>query len=111
MCRYLNMPRPSLPRFLENMSAIEELDAEVRAAGKTLDVALLPVLIDLHRESFRPIYDGIATRLAERGIEMLDTTGVVRGLRESDLWVLPIDQHPNEVASALIAERLRELLE
>lgn len=97
-------------KFLENMAAIEALDAEVRAAGKTLYVALLPVLIDLHRESFRPIYDRIGARLAERGIEMLDTTDAVRGLRDSDLWVLPVDQHPNEIASALIAERLQELL-
>ena len=93
------------------MAAIEELDAEVRAAGKAFYVVLLPVLIDLQRESFRPIYVGIAARLAERGIEVLDATGSVRGLRDSDLWVLPVDQHPNEIANALFAERLRDLLE
>jgi len=98
------------PRFIENMAAISELDAEVRAAGKTFVVALLPVLIDLQRESFRPVYDGIAARLAERGIEMLDATVAVRGLRDSDLWVLPVDQHPNEIASALFAEHLGTLI-
>jgi hypothetical protein len=99
------------PRFRENLAAIAELDATTRCAGRSFHVAMLPILIDLRGESFRPIYDGITARLEELGIHSFDLSATVRGLHDSDLWMLPIDQHPNEVASALFAERLRQLFQ
>ena len=93
-------------RFRKNFPAIEKLRRAAADRGARLRIVLLPVLIDLEREGFRPVYDELSRRLTAEGIPVLDVTDSVLGRRESDLWILPVDQHPNEVASALFAERL-----
>jgi len=97
------------PRFRRNFPAVEALQRAAEERGARFRVAMLPVLIDLETEGFRHVYDELARRLAARGIEVLDVTDAVRGRHESDLWILPVDQHPNEIASALFAERLGAL--
>ena len=96
-------------RYQRNFPAIQELRRVAAESGARFRIALLPVLIDLKAEGFRPIYQELSRRLVAEGIEVLDITGSVRGRQESDLWILPVDQHPNEIASALFAERLFEL--
>ena len=96
-------------RFQKNFPAIVKLARAAADRGARLRVALLPVLIDLDHEGFRPVYDELSRRLAAEGIPVLDVTDSVLGRRESDLWILPVDQHPNEVASRLFAERLYAL--
>ena len=97
------------PRFRRNFPAIGKLARAAADRGARFRIVLLPVLIDLEAEPFRPVYDELSRRLAAEGIPVLDITDSVRGRRDSDLWILPVDQHPNEVASALFAERLYAL--
>ena len=96
-------------QFRKNFPAILELARTAADRGARFRIVMLPVLIDLKSEPFRPIYDELSRRLAAEGIPVLDITDSVRGRRDSDLWILPVDQHPNEVASALFAERLYAL--
>ena len=96
-------------RYRRNFPAIGELARAAADRGARFRIVLLPVLIDLEAEGFRPVYDELSRRLAAEGIPVLDITDSVRGRRDSDLWILPVDQHPNEVASALFAERLYAL--
>jgi len=91
--------------FRRNFPAIGELARAAADRGARFRIVLLPVLIDLEAEAFRPVYDELSRRLTAEGIPVLDITDSVRGRRDSDLWILPVDQHPNEVASALLAER------
>jgi lysophospholipase L1-like esterase len=104
---YLTSPDAFERRHFEkNFPAIVQLARAAEARGARLRVVLLPVLIELEDEIFRPVYDELSRRLAAEGIEVIDVTDTVRGRRDADLWILPVDQHPNEVASALFAERV-----
>lgn len=104
---YLTSPDVFERRYFEkNFPAIVALARAAEERGARLRVVLLPILVDLEDEGFRPVYHELSRRLAAEGIPVLDVTDSVRGRLESDLWVLPIDQHPNEIASALFAERL-----
>jgi lysophospholipase L1-like esterase len=99
------------PTFRSNLRAIVNLRDAAASAGASFQIALLPILIDLRADTFRPVYEEIVRRLGQFGVPTFDLSTSVRGRRDEDLWVLPVDQHPNEVASALLAERLHELLE
>lgn len=109
---YLTSPRVlELPRFGENFEAIVELAGLARRRGVEFDAVLLPVLVELETDPFRPLYREIAQRLTDRGVRVIDLTETLKGHPERDLWILPIDQHPNEVASALWADALAASLE
>ena len=91
------------------MEAIVELDKEARKNGRHLRVVLLPILIDLKQDTFRPVYQTIMTILQTRGIKYYDLTAVIPPLKDSDYWILPFDQHPNEKANAIFANQLTSL--
>jgi hypothetical protein len=108
---YLTSPQAfEREHFHANMPALLELKNTVEARGKTFLVVMLPILIDIREGSFEPIYQGFRERFAEAGIRSIDLTHTVRGQRDDDLWILPVDQHPNEIASGLFARSLAEQL-
>ena len=94
------------PYFRSNLDAIIELDKEVRKKGMHLRVIILPILIDLKKGTFRPVFQTIMDDLKARKIEYYDLTSVLPPRTDSDYWIMPIDQHPNEKANAIFANRL-----
>lgn len=94
--------------FAANMAALTRLDRAASAHGTPLTVAILPILVDLKKGTFHPLYDGIRERVEAVGIECIDLTRCLDGRPDSDLWVLPFDQHPNAVANQVFAEELLE---
>jgi hypothetical protein len=97
--------------YANTVAEIEKLDAMVRARGATLVVLAL-------RDDMRD--DGAWTDLiaklddvtARRGIPMLDIGPGVFGARsDQELRVHEVDDHPNEVAHALIADELLRFLD
>jgi len=97
--------------FTENLDAILKLRDATEQHHARFIVVVLPILLDIEKGTFNPLYRGIAARLAEHGIDYVDLTGNLKGHREEDLWVLPFDQHPNNTANEIFAEGLLDEFE
>lgn len=97
-------------RFRDNMAAIEAMQRESAAAGRRFAVVILPILVDLRAGTFAPLYAAVRRALDARGIASVDLTRTLDGERDASLWILPFDQHPNERANAVFADRLTDAL-
>jgi len=93
-------------KFDANFDALMELQRTTATRGTPLTVALLPIMVDLDRGTLHPLYERIRRRIESRGIEVVDLTRCLDGRRDRDLWILPFDQHPNDVANRVFAEHL-----
>jgi hypothetical protein len=98
------------PIFKGNFAAILKLNARAKERKAPLIVALLPTLVDLKKKTFAPVYAEIIKRLKENGVETVDLTEGLDTYRDEDLWILPFDQHPNEIAHGIFAEKLDRYL-
>ena len=96
------------PYFRENLQAISSLQQEAERRKILFRIVILPILVDLKEDTFRPVYQNIMTTLKSREIRFFDLTNTVQG-SDSDYWILPFDQHPNEKANELFANHLVEL--
>ena len=94
--------------FRENLQAILTLQKEAERGHKDLRIIILPILVDLKEDTFGPVYQNILKILKGKGIHFFDLTNSVGGSRDSDYWILPFDQHPNEKANEIFAKRLTE---
>jgi hypothetical protein len=88
---------------------------EIRRAserrGARFALVLFPVLF--HLDGDYPLAEACAEvdRFArEQGLTYLSLLPTFRGLEAAELWVSPLDQHPNERAHALAAEALTSFL-
>jgi len=94
--------------FAANLDALVRLDRAASSHGAPLRVALLPIMVDLDKGTFHPLYDGIRERIEAEGITCIDLTRSLDGRRDRDCWILPFDQHPNAEANLVFAEQLLE---
>ncbi len=94
--------------YHKNMAAIVDLKNQVQSEGKIFRVALLPIYIDLKKDTFRPVYNTIKQDLQAKGIEVFDLTEGYRSYSDNSMWIMPVDQHPNEKANDIIATDLTE---
>lgn len=92
--------------YHKNMAAIVDLKNQVQSAGKVFRVALLPIYIDLKADTFRPVYTTIKQDLQTRDIVVFDLTEGYESYSDESMWIMPVDQHPNEKANAILAEKL-----
>jgi hypothetical protein len=96
--------------FTANFAALEKMNAEARARRAAFRVIILPLFVDVRQDTFRPLYNGVRERLERAGIAIIDLSDGWRQFADSDLWITPYDQHPNELANRLFAERLAQEL-
>lgn len=94
------------PGWEEVRGALEEFAGLCREHGMVPMLAIHPVLIRLDEgypfaELHRQVFD-FATR---QGIYAVDLLPAVLGHEARGLWVHPIDQHPNELAHRMVADR------
>ena len=99
-----------LPYFRDNMAAIEALQRECASHGRRFVVVILPILVDLRAGTFEPVYAAARRALSERGIAYVDLSRALTADRDSALWILPFDQHPNERANDAFARALADAL-
>ena len=86
---------------------IREMERRVNRQGGRFAVAIWPLFVGLEGPyPFAPVHETIGRFCQGAGIPVLDLLPVFEGRRSSDLWVHPVDRHPNEVAQALAAEAL-----
>ncbi len=91
--------------FRENFLAIEMLRDEANAHKKPFLVALFPIFVDVQKKSFEPLYAALREQLTKAKIPFVDLTDFA-AYRDEDLWIMPYDQHPNELAHAIFARKL-----
>ncbi len=75
-------------------------------------VAVFPMMCQLEPELYpcTPVHTMITDFCRANGIRCVDLLPDFLGRREQDLWVHPIDQHPNHVGHAVFADRIHAFL-
>lgn len=95
----------------QTRDALARMDRETRERGGRFLVALWPLLVGLDgRYPFEEQHAAIGAFCKAAGIEFLDLLPALRGQRTGDLFVHPVDMHPNEKAQRLAAEAIAPLL-
>jgi lysophospholipase L1-like esterase len=104
---YLDMWSDANPGWRRTQEYVLEMDRRLRPRGARLVVAPWPLLVGLEgRYPFEAVHEGIRGFCHASGIAHVDLLPALRGRRSRDLWVHPIDRHPNEAAQKLAAEAL-----
>jgi hypothetical protein len=86
---------------------LREMDRRMGERGGRFLVALWPLLVGLDRGyPFEDVHRTLDGFLAGAGIPHVDLLAALRGRRPADLWVYPVDMHPNAEANRLAAEAL-----
>jgi lysophospholipase L1-like esterase len=114
---YLDMWGEGNPEgWARTQEYMREMNRQLNRRAARLLVAPWPLFVGLESGyPFRPVHDTLRRFCAEAGIPFHDLLPVFEGRRSADLWVHPVDRHPNEIAHRLAAEELapvvRHLLE
>jgi len=104
---YLDMWSDANPGWTRTRERILEMDVQMRGRGGRLLVAPWPLLVGLESDyPFRPAHEAIRRYCLEQRIPHHDLLPAFLGRKTPDLWVHPVDHHPNEIAHRLAAESL-----
>jgi hypothetical protein len=93
--------------WVRTQASMREMDRRVRGRGGLLVTALWPLLVNLEGGyPFGAEHDAIRAACDAARIPFVDLRGALGKARTSDLWVHPLDHHPNERAQAAAAAAL-----
>jgi hypothetical protein len=88
-------------------AALKDIQDLCRRHHIELVVAIFPFFYNLDGDyPFRPIHEQLTRRGEQAGIRVLDLYPAFKTSRGPELWVHPVDQHPNEKAHAIVANAL-----
>jgi hypothetical protein len=105
--RQLHDPRANPDGFQQTFDMISQMKTEANALGARFLVAVFPIFYRMgDNYPLEPVHQVILAELHRRGIEALDLLPAYAGHRAEELWVHPVDQHPNDLAQRLAAERI-----
>jgi lysophospholipase L1-like esterase len=100
---------PNRAGWEKTKAALREMDGILGARGRRFVVALWPLLVGLEGGyPFGAAHDAIRSVCEGARIPFADLRGALAGSRTEDLWVHPLDHHPNERAQAAVAAALVE---
>jgi hypothetical protein len=86
---------------------LDGMRRQLEAVGGRLLVAPWPLFVDLERGyPFVPAHETIRRFCLKAGIAHHELAPAYAGRRTQELWVHPVDHHPNEIAHRLAAESL-----
>jgi lysophospholipase L1-like esterase len=104
---YVDMWSDANPGWRRTQEYVLEMDRRLRQRGARLLVASWPLLVGLEgRYPFESAHSSIRRFCLANGIAHRDLLAALRGRRSAELWVHPVDRHPNELAQRLAAEAL-----
>jgi lysophospholipase L1-like esterase len=104
---YLEMWSDANPGWPRTQEYLRQMDAAARGHRARLLVASWPLLVGLEAAyPFEPAHRAVAGFCERAGIPELDLLPAFRGRRTAELWVHPVDRHPNEIAQRIAAEAL-----
>ena len=86
---------------------LRRIAREARARGAAVGFAVFPVLVELRGDyPFGEIVDHLVAWGRGEGLPTHDLLPAFRGRDAPELWVTPLDHHPNARAHAIAAESL-----
>lgn len=97
---------PNQEGWTRTQADLKAMDRRMRERGGRFLVASWPLLVDLESDPFADVYAVIADFCHTAGIPRHDLRPALLGHRSKELWVHPVDMHPNEVAHRLAAQSL-----
>jgi len=104
---YLDMWSEANPGWRRTQEYLLDMDRQLRRRGARLVVAPWPLLVGLEgRYPFEGVHETIRRFCLANGIAHHDLLPALRGRPSADLWVHPVDRHPNDVAQRLAAASL-----
>jgi lysophospholipase L1-like esterase len=104
---YLDMWSDRNPGWRETGERLRSMKRSLDARGARLLVAPWPLLVGLERGyPFAEAHQAIERFCLSAGIAHHDLLAAFQGRRTAELWVHPVDHHPNEVAQRLAADSL-----
>jgi lysophospholipase L1-like esterase len=104
---YLDMWSDRNPGWRSTQEYIHEMERQLRRRKARLLIAPWPLLVGLDgRYPFESAHEAILRFCLAHGIAHHDLLKALRGRRSAELWVHPVDRHPNEIAQRLAAESL-----
>lgn len=91
-------------RSLKRLSEARDL---ARSAGVEFQVAIFPFMYRLDEDyPFRDFHEMVSIYCRNNEIDVLDLFPAFLGRTDTDLWVHPSDQHPNEIGHQIAADAL-----
>jgi lysophospholipase L1-like esterase len=91
----------------ETEEHLRRMQRQLEASGARLLVAPWPLFVGLERGyPFAPVHDVVRRFCLAAGIPHHELLETFAGRRTEELWVHPVDHHPNEAAHRLAAESL-----
>ncbi|MCM8775289.1 MAG: SGNH/GDSL hydrolase family protein [Candidatus Omnitrophica bacterium] len=103
--------QPANPGWVKMKNSIRKARDLSQEKGFKLGIVIYPVLYHLdERYPFTQIHEKIRRFCESKGIETVDLLEAFRGMKDKDLWVHPLDPHPNEKAQRLAARELAKSL-
>jgi lysophospholipase L1-like esterase len=88
---------------------IEDMNGRMRLRGGHFLLATWPVLAHLDREyPFEGVHETLGRFCHGAGIPWLDLFPALKGRSAADLWVHPLDPHPNASAHGRVAEGMAD---
>jgi lysophospholipase L1-like esterase len=104
---YEDMWSDANPGWKRTQEYLLEMDRRLRQRRARLLVASWPLLVGFEgRYPFESAHENIRRFCLASGIAHLDLLPALRTRRSAELWVHPVDRHPNEIAQRLAAEAL-----
>lgn len=102
----------SQPEKWENCRhSLSEIAEQCQQHDVGLLVVVFPFFINLNGDyPFQIIHDRVKAFCAESKIHCLDLRDEFRSYSGPELWVHPVDQHPNEIAHGLAAKAIADYL-
>ena len=78
-----------------------------RLADKRFLVVVFPMFIDTDGDyPLRRCHEVVVQALKSRGVEVLDLLPIYGKTPPKELWVHPLDRHPNDLAHRMAAEAI-----
>jgi len=109
---YLDMWGAGNPEgWAETQGLIRDMQRRSNRAGARFLVVVWPLFVGLEGPyPFDAVHETLNRFCLGSGIPFLDLLPTFRGHRSADLWVHPVDRHPNEIAHRMAAEALQPVV-
>jgi len=103
---YLDMWGEGNPEgWARTQELIREMDRRSNRQGARFLVVVWPLFVGLEGPyPFEAPHETLGRFCLGSGVPFFDLLPVFRGRRSSELWVHPVDRHPNEIAHRMAAE-------
>ena len=96
-------------RWKRCRQALIDMKTMCRDRNITMMVVIFPYFYSLDKNyPFTAIHDTIRQHCESNGILVLDLLPAYKSFKGPELWVHPIDQHPNEIAHGIAAETVAD---